>query len=402
MKRQSLSVLLVISILLGSTSVSAMVSDTAETISISEGANLESEHPPLSEVTKKAIADYKKKPCDETKQAINDALNEAYDLVIQTKKKNLEKHSQARTDRINAWMRTVIAAGIPPFMSLVTDNNKGNEREAIAYAVDTYRESPSSENKSLVQQALEDYYDAFLAEQQAHIIETEELRNTRIATSLEYFTSDCFKLQASFQNKIAQEDVLAEIICNYISIGAELIPVNPEARVKEREFNSAIYEAQMAYLDNPTDENETSLRNILTEVFKTAYDVRLEGYDTGEAKGDSGAETLFNKVLDSEFLDAQYDELTEQLNLYGRIDRMITFGCNTYGEWNPRMDEESQELTRLLSVYESSATEENKQAVREKFYDIYNSMLMLQKTHLEETQSKLESFVDETLQELIS
>ena len=48
-----------------------------------ERGDVESEHPPLSETTKKAIAAYKKNPTEENKQAVLNALNETYDWVIQ-------------------------------------------------------------------------------------------------------------------------------------------------------------------------------------------------------------------------------------------------------------------------------------------------------------------------------
>ena len=402
MKKQLISSLM--SLCLGlcvvPTSVMAAGTTTGNT-SLSRDITFESEHPPLSEATKVAIAAYKKNPSEETKQAVLDALNEAYDWVVQNKKENLEEYTSTRSARINAWLNTVVKGGTPPFMTLDM-NSKEAERQAVADAIDAYRDNPTSQNRASVKQALTAYYDAFLQEQEDHIIETEELREMRIATSLAYFTSDLFQPQANVTNTVAEEDVLAEIICSYISAGAAIVPVNPEARVREREINAAISSAQTAYLNNPTEENKIILQAEIASAYQTAYDVRVEGYATAEQKGSDGASALFTQMLDAEFRTSQYKELTAQLNMYGRIDRMVTFGSNTYGGgWTPRMKTESQELVALLTEYEASPTAENEQAVKDKFYEVYNSMLALQKTHLEETQSNLSTFTEETLQELI-
>ncbi len=403
MKKRSLSLLTALSLLLSAAPTYTMAAgNVTANLSLSEDTTWESEHPPLSETTKKAIAAYKKNPTEENKQGILNALNETYDWVVQNKKNNLLEYTQTRTKRIDAWMRTIINGGMPPFMSLSTDNNKGTERQVVADAVETYREnSSSSNNRALVRQALEAYYDAFLKEQEEHIYETEELRETRIAASLEYFISDRFNPQVNQSNTVTQEDALAEIIIAYISVGAEVIPVNPEARVREREINAAISNAQAVYLNNPTEENKNKLQEEIAKAFQTAYDVRLEEYAIAENKGINGASTLFNQMLDADFRSTKFQELTEQLNLYGRIDRMITYGSNTYGDWTPRTKEESQELAALLNLYEASPTSENKQAVKDKFYEIYANMLVVQKAHLEETQIKLSSFTEETLHELI-
>lgn len=399
MKKRYLSLLTALCLLLSVAPVSGLA---AESQTHSTEVTQESEHPPLSESTKKAIAAYKKNPTDENKQAVLDALNEAYDWVVQNKKDNLAEYTRVRTERVGAWLRTVMAGGMPPFMSLSTDNNKGNERQLVADAVDIYRANPSSANRSLVKQALDAYYDAFLREQEEHIQETEELRETRITASLEYFTSDRFQPQAGVTSTVELEDTLAEIICAYISVGASSVPVNPEARVREREFNAAISSAQAVYLSNPTEENKAALREEIFKAFQTAYDVRVEEYAVAEIKGNDGASALFTSMLNADFRSEQFQELTEQRNLYGRIDRIVTFGTNTYGDWTPRMEEESQELAKLLSEYEASPTEKNQQAVKAKFYEIYNTMLLVQKAHLEDTQANLNAFVEETLLELTS
>lgn len=366
----------------------------------SNGFEWESEHPPLSENTKIAIAAYKKNPTEENKNALLEALNDTYDWVIQNKKDNLTEYIDSREQSINSWMQTIRAGGMPPFMSLNTDNNKGTERQAITEAVDVYRKNRSSENENLVRQALTSYYDAFIREQEEHIIETEELRETRIAAAFEYFTSDRFQPQTPTNDAVKQEDALAEIICAYISVGAEIVPVNPEARVRERTFNAAITSAQMSYLQEPTEENRNKCREEIAKAFQTAYDVRMEEYVKAEGKI-GGAQKLFTQIIDVDFRDRQFLDLTEQRNLYGRIDRMVTFGCNTYGNWEPRMKTESQELAALLQEYETSHTTQNQQAVESKFNEIYNEMIVIHKAHLQQMQYKLNSFIEEILKELI-
>lgn len=400
MKKQFLSLLTALYLLLCVTPLSVMAAASAAVNpAFPEETAFESEHPPLSDTTKKAIAAYKKNPTEDSRQSVLDALNEAYDFVVQNKKNNLEKYTQARTEKINAWLNTVLKGGMPPFMSLSTDNNKGTERQAVADAVEAYRNIRSSENKELVKQALENYYDAFLHEQEEHIVETEELRESRIADSLERFTSDLFKPQVSTSNTIEQEAALAEIICAYISVGAEIVPVNPEARVREREINGAVSNAQMLYINDPNEENMKNLQNEVERAFQIAYEVRLEAYAVAESKGMGGANALFPQILNADFRSEQFRCLTEQLNLYGRIDRMVTYGSNTYGEWIPRMKEESEELAGLLRVYQASPTAENEQDVKAKFYEIYSEVLIIQKEHL--AQTDINSFTEEILHELV-
>lgn len=369
---------------------------------ISSGTTWESEHPPLSENTKKAIADYKKKPTEENKQALFDALNESYDWVIQNKKNNLEIYKQQRTDKINCWLKSIINGDMPPFMSLSTDNNKGEWRQAVADAVEVYRAESNNVNKELVKQSLENYYDAFLNEQEEHIIDTENERETRIATSLAYFTSELFNPSIGVITSVDREDVLAEIICSYISSGAEIVPVNPEARVRERQYNASIKEAQFTYIDNPTSENKAILEEKIKEAFQAALDFRIEEFEFAQNKGSLGGQNLLFSIFDSNFIDSQYLELTQQRNLYGRIDRIITFGSNTCSDWTPRMIEESQELAELLKLYDISNTQENKQAIETKFYEIYDCMMIMQKAHLEDSKNNIDIYVANTLDELTS
>ena len=67
----------------------------------------ESDHPPLSEDIKKAVADYKEKPNSATGQALLDALNAAYDQLIQTKVNNRDGYIRTRTSRIKGWVDLV-------------------------------------------------------------------------------------------------------------------------------------------------------------------------------------------------------------------------------------------------------------------------------------------------------
>lgn len=366
--------------------------------SSSRTSEWESEHPPLSEATKKAIADYKKNPTEDSRQAVLDALNEAYDWVIENKQTKYAAYTEGMADSVNGWMKTIRAGGMPPFMSLTTTDDKGSERQAVADAVALYRQERTMENEAQVQQALEAYYNAFLAEQAYHIEETIALQESRTAASLEYFTSDRFQPQLRTESTVTQEDTLAEIICAYISVGAQFLPVNPEARVREREFNAAITAAQLAFLAAPTDENLSNLRAELAKAFETAYDVRVEEYAHAAASGSSGADALFDRMLDEGFLNQQFAELTEQRNLYGRIDRMVTYGGNTYGDWTPRMEEESQALSAALKEYEANPSETAKQNVMEQFYALYDSMLSAQKEHLDGL--TLDGFIDAALSEL--
>ncbi len=362
----------------------------------------ESEHPPLSDNTKKAIADYKKNPTEENKQAILNALNETYDWVIENKKNNLEKYTQERENKISLWMRAVLNGNMPPFMSLSTDNNKGEEREAVGNAIAIYRANMCAETKQMVKDSLENYYDVFLQEQQEHIIDTENTRETRIQTALLYFTSDLFSPSKGVTTELASDDVLAEIICQYISAGAEIVPVNPEARVREREYNANITNAQIEYVNNPTQQNYNVLQQEVTKAFQSALDVRIEETDLAKEKGCDGALALIENIYDSEFVNSQYEELIQQRNLYGRIDRIVTFGSNTYGNWTPRMIEQSHELANLLSIYKLNASEENKSAVETKFYEIYNNMLELETTNLENTKLTLSSYIMDIMTELTS
>ena len=64
-----------------------------------------------------------------------------------------------------------------------------------------------------------------------------------------------------------------------------------------------------------------------------------------------GGAKLLEKIQDSAFLGEQLSELTQQRNLYGRIDRIVTFGSNTATEWNPRQKQDSMRLATALKKW---------------------------------------------------
>ena len=110
-------------------------------------AKSESEHPPLSEDTKKAIAIYKRNPNEANKQNLLNALNKSYDAVIEQKKKNLNEHIKDKDKTIKMWLKTVKSGENLPFMNLETDNNKGNERKAVANAIANYDKNRNAQNR---------------------------------------------------------------------------------------------------------------------------------------------------------------------------------------------------------------------------------------------------------------
>lgn len=365
-------------------------------------AETESEHPPLSENTKLAIAAYKRNATQANREKLQAALTEAYDAVIEQKKVNLAEDIEKRDETVNAWLRTVLEGGDPPFLTISGDDKEA-ERNAVLEAIEAYSRISNEETRQQVEAALTSYYDAFLEEQEVHVIETIELKEERINASLEYFTNEHFldEITGVRTEEVAIEDTLAEIMASYISTGAQIVPVNPQARVRERTFNASIKSAQLEYLDNPTEENLQLLREALEEAFNTAYQVRIEEIASAEAKGTSGAAALFAKFLEADFIEKQYQDLTEQRNLYGRIDRMVTFGTNTHGEWSPRLSEESAELYSLLERYQASPSRALRNELVSKFYGIYLTMLSLQQQHIEAVQGEIASFIDSTLEELI-
>lgn len=362
------------------------------------GANAESEHPPLSEDTKKAIAQYKRAPSEANKQNLLNALNKSYDAVIAQKKEKLAQREKERDKNIDSWLNGVKRGKNPPFMNLQTDNNKGNERQIIAKAISAYNQNKSAQNESALREALSAYYEAFLEEQRAHIKETEDLRSERIAMSFERFSSDRFALSPKggankSANRLSVDEVLAEIIANYINVGAEMLPVNPESRVRERKFNAQINDAQKAYLQDKSAQNKAKLREAIAEAYNAALMARVQSVKSAQSKGTKGGAKLLSKMMDSAFLEEQFSELTTQRNLYGRIDRIVSFGGNTADEWTPRQKQDSLNLSTALKSGDKNAT------TRE-FNALYDKMLKAQDSHLQATKQRLDLLIDECLDSL--
>ena len=329
----------------------------------------ESEHPPLSPHTKKAIAAYKQNPSEKNKANLLDALNQSYDKVIAQKQEKLAKREKERDKNINSWLKAIKAGKNPPFMDLQTPNKKASQKQAVANAISTYRQSPSPQNQKALTEALSAYYEAFLDEQRAHISP---------------------KKGGKFERAKADEsEFLAEIIASYLNAGAQNLPVNPEARVREREFNAQINAALKAYFADKSEANKAKLRTQIQKAFQTAYSVRLEEFKKAQSKGLKGSKALYDK-MDKEFIKAQFKELNEQRNLYGRIDRKVSFETS-FGWVLPRLKDESKALYEALQRGELS---------QQAFSALYEKMLSVQDEHLRTTQNKLEGFVDEVLAEL--
>ena len=109
---------------------------------------------------------------------------------------------------------------------------------------------------------------------------------------------------------------------------------------------------------------------------------------------------ILSKISEDDFLESQFADLTEQRNLYGRIDRMITFGSNTVVMWQPRLKIESEELAKLIMENKTAPSSKNKQLTEAKFNEIYTKMLALHSDHLKDVKDKLEIMIDKTLIEL--
>ncbi len=346
---------------------------------------------------KKAIAQYKRTPSEANKQNLLNALNKSYDAVIAQEKEKLAQREKERDKNIDSWLNGVKRSKNPPFMNLESDNHKGNERQIVAKAINAYNQNKSTQNESVLREALNAYYEAFLEEQRVHIKETEDLRSERIAMSFERFSSDRFALSpkggAKSANRLSVDEILAEIIANYINVGAEMLPVNPESRVRERKFNAQINDAQKAYLQNKSAQNKAKLREAIAEAYNAALTARVQSAKSAQSKGTKGGAKLLEKMTDSAFLEEQFSELTAQRNLYGRIDRIISFGSNTADEWTPRQKQDSLNLSTALKSGDKNLT------TRE-FNALYDKMLKAQDLHLQATKQRLDSLIDECLDSL--
>ena len=235
-----------------------------------------------------------------------------------------------------------------------------------------------------------------MQEQRVHIKETEDLREERIKASFERFTSERFMLSKGGKNSaqnLSKDEILAEIIANFINVGAEFVPVNPESRVRERKFNALINDAQKAYLQNPSKENKAKLREAIAEAYNAALQARIQSVNQSAKKGISGGAKLLEKMQDSAFLDEQFSELTQQRNLYGRIDRIVTFGGNAADNFTPRAKQDSMRLATALK-------NGDKNAMSREFNALYGKMIDAQKSQLDSTKARLNLLVDTTLDEL--
>lgn len=85
----------------------------------------ESEHPPLSPHTKKAIAAYKQNPSEKNKANLLDALNQSYDKVIAQKQEKLAKREKERDKNINSWLKAIKAGKKSAFYGFTNAKQKG-------------------------------------------------------------------------------------------------------------------------------------------------------------------------------------------------------------------------------------------------------------------------------------
>lgn len=363
----------------------------------------ESEHPPLSMDTKRAIATYQRNPTQENKEGILRALNKAYDSVIAQKQDKLAQRVKDKDKMIEQYINLIKRGKTPPFMNNTQGSGdlKGMERQRLSQAIKEYHSNPKSErNLQKVREVLNEYYEAFLEEQRVHIKETIDLRESRIAESLERFSKG-FKKPIREMRKpkeIAKEDILLDIIIAYISIGAEFVPVNPEARVREREFNAKINNAFKQYEANKSAENRENLRIEILNALQNALKVRLQELARAEQKGINASHKLLKRMQDEEFLISQLSELTQQRNLYGRIDRIITFGSADY---EPQMREDSRKLFAMIKDSNTLGKTSLSVNTIASFEAYYTQSLKRQKAHLDSMQGKLEGIADSILGEMV-
>lgn len=120
----------------------------------------ESEHPPLSPHTKKAIATYKQNPSEKNKANLLDALNQSYDKVIAQKQEKLAKREKERDKNINSWLKAIKAGKNPPFMDL----QRGELSQKAFSALYEKMLSVQDEHLHTTQNKLECFVDEVLAE----------------------------------------------------------------------------------------------------------------------------------------------------------------------------------------------------------------------------------------------
>lgn len=347
----------------------------------------ESEHPPLSEETKKAIAHYKRNPNENTKAALKAALTQSYDKVIALKKQKLKAYEQAKKEHVEKWLKLAKTGKSLPFLR--NENNAKNTSQ-VREALKAYQSGYSQSDREALKKALNLYYDSFLEEQRAHIKETERLKDSRIEQRLAHFTDTNFTPHKMEQKNIDKDSVLIDIMRVHILKGAEFLPVNPEARVREREFNAKISAAQENYRSNPTSENKQKLINEVESALHAAYMARVKSVKNAMQSGLDGGKKLYAKLKDDDFIAAQIKELISQRNLYGRIDRLVSFGTQDY---TPSHISDSKSLyNKLLN---------DEKAAKEAFNKSYLATLDELKNELERREGYLKSLAERISAELI-
>ena len=359
----------------------------------------ESEHPPLLDNTKEAIAKYKRDSSESNKKALYDAMDKNYDAVVRQKQEKLQDRIVNRDKNIQRWLKSVESGKNPPFLNLQTANNKGNERREVSQAIDVYRKNPNSQSQKRLKRSLENYYDAFLQEQKEHIEDTIESKKDRLQASMQRFTSERFQPSLSRTNH-KKEEMLAEMIFAFISSGASNAPVNPESRVRERTFNQAINQAQKNYLENPTTKNQEALKSEVAKAYNSAYEVCLKSSLQAKRRGLDGADELFGLILDEKFRGDVVEELTRQRNLYGRIDRAIRLGSSDLTNFKPRFAVESKELLGQIDEYEKSPNSKNLNLLKVKFNALYEKAMLEQESHMVAINSNLNALIEKSMQEL--
>lgn len=350
----------------------------------------ESEHPPLSETTKQAIAHYKRNPNDQTKAALRDALTQSYDKVIARKEQNLKTHEAQRQEHIAQWLRLASAGKSPPFLQ--REGNAKNTK-AVQNALSAYQSSHSARDKATLQEALNGYYDAFLDEQRAHITETKNLKQERIDKALAHFSDPHFKPSHSAREaSINEEEALIDIIRMYILRGAEFVPVDPAARVREREFNARIESAKQSYEAAPTNANKQKLTNEVKAALQAALNARIQAVKKAEQRGIEGAQKLYMKLKDEDFLRAQIKELGAARNLYGRIDRLVSLGAQDYTPSN------AQDSKALFAILRHPHSKAESQAP---FDECYRALLTQTASELKARERELDSLARRIVQGLV-
>ena len=133
----------------------------------------------------------------------------------------------------------------------------------------------------------------------------------------------------------------------------------------------------------------------IRQAYNAALQARIHSVNQSSKKGVSGGAKLLEKMQDSAFLDEQFSELTQQRNLYGRIDRIISFGGNTADIFTPRARQDSMRLATALK-------NGDKNAMSREFNALYGKMVEAQKAQLDSAQKGLDKLVDECLESLIA